>query len=85
MAIPDAIKRYGPFPVVLEERFNSQLDYVINHILKNIGLDHETVGFLQAKGGGWFNEIRNRLRNEKFHFVEISGESYWSQMDLFLP
>lgn len=45
LPILDAIKRHGPLPVVLEGRFNSQLDYVINHILKNIDLEHETVGF----------------------------------------
>lgn len=77
LPILDAIKRHGPLPIVLEGRFNRQLDYVINHILKNIDLNHETVGFLHAKGGGWFDGIRNILRNKNLRFVEISGESYW--------
>lgn len=80
LPILDAIKRRGPLPIVLEGRFNRQLDFVINHILQNIDLKNETIGFLHAKGGGWFDGvggIRDRLRKENLPFVEISGESSW--------
>lgn len=80
LPILDAIKRHGPVPLVLEGRFNEQLDFVIDYILENVDLAQETVGFLHAKGGGWFERtggIKDSLRKQNLPFIEISGESSW--------
>jgi len=76
-----AIKSHGKPPVVLEGRFSRQLDYVIGYINNNINLADESVGFLHAKGGGWFDSLRMRLRKENLPFVEITGESCWPPVE----
>lgn len=81
LPILDAIKRHGSSPLVLEGRFNRQLDYVFDYINEHVDLTNETVGFLHAKGGGWFDYIRERLSQANMPFVDIAGESDWPPVE----
>lgn len=81
LPIIEAIKRHGSLPKVIEGRFKNQLNYVMDIILNEINLETETVAFLHAKGGGWFDDIITRLNEEGIPFIEISGESFWPPLD----
>ncbi|EKO3414165.1 hypothetical protein K7V76_003680 [Vibrio fluvialis] len=73
----EAITRRGDKPIVVEGRFRAQMNYVLDYLQKHVDLENESVGFLHAKGGGWFDEIRSRLHQASFDFVEITAESHW--------
>ncbi|ENP8455420.1 DEAD/DEAH box helicase [Photobacterium damselae] len=73
----EAITRSGDKPIVVEARFREQMNYVLDYLRKNVDLENESIGFLHAKGGGWFDEIRSRLNQASFDFVEIAAESHW--------
>lgn len=73
----EAITRKGKKPILIEGRFRSQMDYVLRYLREHVDLDSESVGFLHAKGGGWFDEIRSRLHQASFDFVEITAKSHW--------
>ena len=73
----EAITRSGDKPIVVEARFRDQMSYVLDYLRKNVDLENESIGFLHAKGGGWFDEIRSRLNQASFDFVEIAAESHW--------
>ncbi|WP_318518958.1 3'-5' exonuclease [Photobacterium leiognathi] len=73
----DEIKRNGSKPIVVEGRFRKQMEFVFDYLQRNVDLTKESVGFLHAKGGGWFDEIRKTLSRKGFDFVEISSESSW--------
>ena len=75
----DSAEKRGDIPVVIEGRFPAQMDYVINYIKENINLKRESVAFLHAKGGGWFNTLREKLRSENIDFVDISARPDWPQ------
>ncbi|HHR5880450.1 TPA: 3'-5' exonuclease [Providencia alcalifaciens] len=81
LPILDAMKNRGPIPLVLEGRFNKQLEFIINYISENVDLNHETIGFLHAKGGGWFSAIIDMLKHKNLPFIEISGETYWPNIE----
>lgn len=76
--LPDmsAASTHGVKPIVLEGRFSRQMDYTIQR-LKSIDLSKESVAFLHPKGGGWFDEVRNRLSQAGIRFVEISQKNEW--------
>ncbi|MDN2667472.1 DEAD/DEAH box helicase [Vibrio sp. 14N.309.X.WAT.E.F5] len=77
----EAITRTGDKPIVVEARFRDQMNYVLDYLRNNVDLNTESVGFLHAKGGGWFDEIRSRLHQASFDFVEITTESHWPPVD----
>jgi superfamily I DNA/RNA helicase len=73
----EEIKKHGRKPIVVEGQFPKQMEYVLKYLSDNVDLENESVGFLHAKGGGWFKEIRASLIRKGLEFVEISGESFW--------
>ncbi|MEZ8650617.1 3'-5' exonuclease [Vibrio splendidus] len=77
----DEIRRSGPKPIVVEGRFRRQMEYVFDYLSSHVDLDNESVGFLHAKGGGWFDELKITLTRKGLEFVEISGENYWPPID----
>lgn len=77
----DEIRRNGPKPIVIEGRFRRQMEYVFNYLSSHVDLENESVGFLHAKGGGWFDELKNMLTRKGLEFVEITGESCWPPVD----
>ncbi|WP_086775382.1 3'-5' exonuclease [Vibrio coralliirubri] len=81
LPILDAIKRHGETPILLEGKFSQQMEYVLDYIDSKVDLNNETVGFLHAKGGGWFSGTKQMLTAKGLDFVEISGESEWPPLD----
>jgi superfamily I DNA/RNA helicase len=77
--IPDfhSSSRHGPRPVVLRGRFSGQLQYALNYIRNNVKLSSESVAFLLAKGGRWFNAIREGLAAEGIDYAEITRTTDW--------
>ena len=67
----------GPLPIVLRGLYRNQARWAINHILKNIDLEEDSVAFLKPHGGGWFSEISSALNREEIEFVTITRESDW--------
>ena len=71
----DSTVRTGPTPQVIQGRFSSQMDHIINQLL---GLPAgESVALLHPKGGGWFDYTRQRLRQANLPFVELTRRSEW--------
>ena len=52
------------------------MEYTLGFV-GNIGLTSESVAFLHAKGGGWFNALRTTLRQHGFDFAEIARQPEW--------
>lgn len=73
----EAITRRGELPIVVKGRFRAQMSYVLKYLKEHVDLENESVGFLHAKGGGWFEEIRSNLHQAGLEFVEITAESHW--------
>src|SRR5882762_4258832 len=69
--------RHGEQPLLLRGRFTRQMDFVINHLIKNIDLGQESVAFLHPRGGGWFYEIKRRLSLAGLKFIEIARQADW--------
>jgi superfamily I DNA/RNA helicase len=70
-------EREGPLPLVVRGRFQAQMRYVADYITKLP--QGESVGLLHAKGGGWFDHVREVLNAAGLPFVEISRRSEWPQ------
>ena len=68
---------HGRTPIVVQGRFNRQMDFVIDYLGREIDLASESVAFLHPKGGGWFDRVRERLGDAGLRFVEISHRSDW--------
>jgi superfamily I DNA/RNA helicase len=79
--IPDfrQCERRGPVPVVLRGRFSGQVDFALDYLQRSVNLNEESVAFLHAKGGGYFDYLRNRLEENGFPFIEISRQADWPQ------
>lgn len=79
--LPDfsTCERNGPTPVVLVGRFSSQLDWCTNYIRDKVNLAEESVAFLHPKGGGYFDEVRSRLTQKGFDYVEIKQRADWPE------
>lgn len=77
--IPDfsTASREGDLPLILEGNYSSQLIYALEFIKDNVDLDSESVAFLQAKGGGWFKELRKELDRRKLGFIDLTKLSTW--------
>ena len=69
--------RSGPDPIVLKGRYREQVDYVLKHIKEDIDLSSESIGFLHAQGGGWFNTLKGELERYGLDFVEITKLPEW--------
>lgn len=81
--IPDFKRsnRHGAKPLLLRGRFSGQLAYTLDHIKRNVDLTSESVAFLHAKGGGWFDTIRDHLSREGLDYVEITRTTDWPEGD----
>ena len=77
--IPDfhSSTRHGPRPKVLRGRFSGQLAYALKYIRDNVNLNSESVAFLHAKGGRWFDAIRDGLGMEGLEHAEITRTTDW--------
>ena len=78
-SLPDfsAATRTGEVPVVLVGRFSAQVAYAINKMKNSIDLTRESVAFLHAKGGGWFNTLKSELSGADLDYVSISRKAEW--------
>lgn len=70
-------KHNGPIPIIIKGLYRGQLNYVINHIKSNIDLQYESVAFLHARGGGWFNTLKAALKANSLEYVEITKLAEW--------
>lgn len=77
--MPDfnACTKDGPLPMVVEGRFSGQLDVMLRHLVENVDLTSESVAFLHPLGGGWFDYVRNRLRDAGLPYAELTRASTW--------
>lgn len=71
--------RNGPLPKVLIGRFGVQMDWCLNYLENQVDLKQESVAFLHPKGGGYFDEVRNRLTRKGLDYVEINRRSDWPE------
>jgi superfamily I DNA/RNA helicase len=78
-ALPDfsSCQKSGPKPTILRGRYSSQVAYCIKLICKTIDLKKQSVAFLHAKGGGWFDTLRKKLSAAGIEHVEIARSSDW--------
>ncbi|HVD41098.1 MAG TPA: 3'-5' exonuclease [Solirubrobacterales bacterium] len=65
----------GEVPFVVRGSFTAQMDWVIRSIEEKPS--DESVALLHAKGGGWFDFVRERLSAAKIPFVELQGRAEW--------
>lgn len=70
------LTKEGPHPVLIPGRFDRQMDYVIEK-LKSVHAKEQSAAILHARGGGWFNWVRRRLRSAAIPFVELTRERDW--------
>lgn len=77
--IPDfkSSTRHGPRPRVLRGRFSGQLQYALQYIQHEVDLSSESVAFLHAKGGRWFDAIREGLASAGIEYAEITRTTDW--------
>ena len=79
--LPDfsTCERSGPIPIVLVGKFGAQMNWCANYIRDKVNLAEESVAFLHPKGGGFFDEVRRRLREKGFDYVEIKQRADWPE------
>ncbi|WP_084397065.1 3'-5' exonuclease [Hydrogenophaga pseudoflava] len=71
--------RQGEVPTVITGRFTAQMAFAIQKIKTSIDLSKESVAFLHAKGGRWFNELKDCLAREELPYVSIARKSDWPE------
>ena len=71
--------REGEIPIVIIGRFNDQMAFVIQKIRSTIDLTKESVAFLHAKGGHWFDALKRCLDRERLPYVTISRQADWPE------
>jgi superfamily I DNA/RNA helicase len=73
--IPDfnAANSIGELPAVLVGRFRAQMSWAVNFIKRQVDLTNESVAFLHAAGGRWFDEIRAQLQASHLSYCELTG------------
>lgn len=78
-SLPDfaAATRDGEVPAVLMGRFSAQVAYSITKIRTTIDLSKDSVAFLHAKGGGWFDGLKVELNRAGLEYVTISRMPEW--------
>jgi superfamily I DNA/RNA helicase len=76
-SLPDfaACSRHGGVPVLVAGSFTAQMDWAIER-LATIPND-ETAAFLHVAGGGYFKEVKRRLREANYDYCEITQKSEW--------
>jgi superfamily I DNA/RNA helicase len=73
----DSCERCGPYPILIKGLYSQQVDYVLDHIEKNIDLSTESVAFLKPRGRHWFDTLKAALGNHGLKYVEITREAEW--------
>lgn len=73
---------HGAKPKVFRGKYSAQLASAIKYIKKEVDLKNETVAFLKPLGGGWFDDIKARLRSERLAFEDITRERIWANNDV---
>ncbi|QDW61727.1 3'-5' exonuclease [Oerskovia sp. KBS0722] len=78
-ALPDlhAANRTGPEPVVVVGRYSRQLAYVMEHVVRAAIAVDESVAFLHAGGGGWFDSTKAALDREGIDYVDLTRLGSW--------
>lgn len=67
----------GPLPKVLRGCYSQQVAWAINHIVRHVDLERDTVAFLKPKAGGWFSLIKNQLNQRHIGWTDITREQDW--------
>jgi len=82
-ALPDlnSATRNGDKPVIVRGGFRGQASWSINYIRNRVDLSKESVAFLHAAGGGWFDELRVMLQSAGLEYAEISRRAEWPEGD----
>jgi superfamily I DNA/RNA helicase len=77
--LPDfnAATRSGPLPTALTGKYNGQLQWAIENVVKLAVAANESVAFLKPRGGHWFDQVRTRLDAEGIAWVELTQKSTW--------
>lgn len=73
----DACARSGPKPVVYVGRYGEQIDAMLERLTLTVDFASESVAFLKPMGGGWFDELKRRLRNAGIPFTVLTRTSVW--------
>lgn len=73
----DSCSKQGELPKFLKGRFSKQCTYAISKIKTSIDLTKESVAFAHAKGGGWFDYLKDQLDSSNIDYVEMSKTKEW--------
>lgn len=73
----ESATRNGAMPIVLTGKYSAQAQFAINKIRTEIDLKNESVAFLHAKGGGWFNALKGLLDDAGLDYVSLSRKADW--------
>ncbi|GAA4510848.1 3'-5' exonuclease [Actinoallomurus oryzae] len=73
----DACNSEGSMPIVVAGTYSEQIDYMLRHLATRVDLADQSVVFMQVRGSGWFNYLRQRLRNAGLPWVELQRASEW--------
>jgi len=74
-------ERNGNKPLMLVGKYKNQVKFCLDYIRKSVNLSEESVAFLHPKGGGWFDHLRQELKDSDFDYVEITREAEWPDGD----
>lgn len=75
----EAAQSHGPIPLVIRGLYRKQAEWAIDYINREVNLERDSVAFLKPKGGMWFREIKNHLRENDIQFVDITREAEWPE------
>ncbi len=77
--VPDftACSRSGATPLVVEGKYNQQLQIMLDRLTQITDFCTESIAILQPRGGGWFSETRKALQNRGLAFCELARENEW--------
>lgn len=74
----DAATKSGNRPKMLQGRFSGQMKWAINYIRNEVKAG-ESVAFLQVRGGGYFDYVRQSLARAGIEYCELTREKDWPQ------
>nr|WP_051222091.1 3'-5' exonuclease [Neptunomonas japonica] len=79
--IPDfnSAANEGSQPILIEGRFNNQVEYAINFIKHDVDLSCESVAFLHPKGRGWFKHLEIKLKASNLNYIDITRLEDWPE------
>ena len=77
-SLPDenSCEESGRIPTIVMGRFSAQIDFMLNQVQSYLDMG-ETVAILHPKGYGWFNYIRQKLRERSIFFCELTRSREW--------